>query len=142
MGNKILFVEDEPDEHKSLRKRLADMGYHLDLAPNTLDAFSVLIYDKNRLNYDLVLLDLMMKAGFLGNEYPEWREFGGLCICEEILKNDINIDILVYSFVIDEERENWMKDKGVRFVHKKASTTTFDGLEKILSTVKMMIPLK
>lgn len=144
MGNRILFVEDEPHKHEELREGLIDMGYHLDLTPNTLDAFSVLIYDKNRLKYDLVLLDLMMSAGFLGNEYPDWQDFGGLCLCEEILKNNIRVKLLVYSHVIDEdeERKSWMRDKGIPFVHKKESTSSDDELEDIISAVTMMLPLK
>lgn len=144
---KILFAEDDPDEHTILRQRIQDMGYHIDLAPNILDAFSILVYDKNRLNYHLALVDLMMDAGFLGNQYPQWRRFGGLCLCEEIFNNEIDVRVLVYSHVVDESTEDgtpilrYLKDKGIPFVRKTRSTAAVDGLDVLTDLIEKIVPL-
>lgn len=145
---KILFAEDDPDEHRILRQRIEDLGYHLDLAPDILDAFSILVYGKNRLNYKLALVDLMMDAGFLGNQYPHWRQYGGLCLCEELFKNEIDVSVLVYSYVIDESTEDgipilrYLEDRGFQFVRKTQSTATLDGLDAVTDMIAKIVPLE
>ena len=144
---KILFAEDDPDEHKILRQRIEDMGYQLYLAPNILDAFSILVYDKNRLDFQLALVDLMMDAGFLGNQYPHWRRFGGLCLCEELFKNKIDVRVLVYSYVINEKTEDgtpilrYLEDRGIPFVRKTRSTAAVDGLDNLMDMIGNIVPL-
>lgn len=146
---KILFAEDDPHEHETLRSRLEELGYEITLAPNILDAFSILVYDKNRLKYDLVLVDLMMDAGFLGNQHPYWRRYGGLCLCEEIFENSVNIKLLVYSHVIDENAEDgvpilrYLEERNIPFVRKTRSTAILDGLDRVISQiVEMSSPIK
>ncbi|MCP4351725.1 MAG: response regulator [Desulfobacterales bacterium] len=142
MGKKILFVEDEPEQHSSLIEKLVDMGYIVDTAPNTLDAYSVLVYDQNRLNYDLVLLDLMMPSGFLGKEYPDSDEFGGICMLKEIKKNNIEVDILVYTHIKDSTIEKLIEDQRIKVVYKSPATAMSDGLDEIVTEVKKILPLE
>ncbi|QTA78462.1 Two component system response regulator [Desulfonema limicola] len=142
MGKKILFIEDEPELHEELRERLNALGYKVDLAPNTLDAYSVLIYDKNQANYNLAILDLMMDAGFLGKEYPKWQGYGGLCMLEEIHNNNVDIKIIVYTHDESDETNNLVTERGIKLIYKKASTAKVDAVDEIINEINNMMEEK
>lgn len=55
----ILVVDDEQDMAKALKARLKANGYHVVLASDTVQAFTV----ANQENPDLILLDIMIPGG-------------------------------------------------------------------------------
>ena len=139
MGKKILIIEDDPELVARLNEKLINAGYHVDIAPSTLDAYSVLIHDENEANYDLAIVDLMMEAGFLGKEHLEWAGHGGMCILKEIEKEKVDIKLIVYTRDERPEVDKLITDKGIKLFIKKPVTSVTDPLDEIMGEIEQIL---
>jgi len=139
MGKKILIIEDDTELVARLEKKLINAGYHVDIAPDTLEAYSVLIHDENEAGYHLAIVDLMMDAGFLGREHHEWTEHGGMCILNEIEKEQLDIKLLVYTRDERPEVDKLINDKGIKLFIKNPVTLEVDPLDEIVAEIKEML---
>jgi hypothetical protein len=60
---------------------------------------------------------------------------------EEIYKNKVNIKILVYTHIMNDEIDRLIVEKGAKVIHKKPATATVDGMEEMISEIKNITSL-
>ena len=85
---KILVVEDEKDIQNIIKAFLENAKYKVETADDGLDAINLI---QNN-NYDLILLDIML------------RKIDGFTVCEMIRKNS-NVPIIILTALTDEENQ-------------------------------------
>ena len=102
MGNKILFVDDDPNIHRMVEIFLRSHGYQITFAKN---GRSALKYFENN-SFDLIVTDIQMP------------EMDGLTLTKEIRKKDNNIPIIIVSAFGQESMADEVKEVNISVLNK------------------------
>lgn len=134
---KILYLEDELGMKHGLVNSLKKEGYLVDIAPNVVDAYALLIENGNSKGYDLVIIDIYMDAKFLGKKHKIYHDRGGLCILLELEEHNIDIKKIVFSAWEDEDVQRIASEKNITYI-LKSEISTDDGRFQVIDEVKKM----
>ena len=105
MGEKILFIEDNPDVLKVGRIILEQNGYKVETVKNAAEALQV--YKSNRKDYDLIISDVVLP------------DTNGLEIVDNIKSIDPDIPIILCSgYTDDKSHRKEINEKGYTFIQK------------------------
>lgn len=115
MTKKILWIEDDARELKSLLWPLEDEGYEIDVAVDATQALE-LAY-KN--TYNIIILDILLPSG--KKNQLTYEEFMGVKVAEDIRRKGINTPMIALTVVKDKEIEKVLKDLHVLKIISKGS---------------------
>ncbi|MCI4626746.1 MAG: response regulator [Candidatus Magnetoovum sp. WYHC-5] len=135
MSIKILYLEDELGMKHGLINSLKKEGYIVDIAPNVVDAYALLIENQNAKGYDLIIIDIYMDAKFLGKKHKLYEDRGGLCILLELEEHNININKIVFSAWEDEDVKRITNEKHIKYI-LKSEITNDDGRFQVIEEIK------
>jgi DNA-binding response OmpR family regulator len=125
---KILWIEDDARELRSLLWPLEDDGYEIDVAVDAMQARE-LVY-KNI--YDIIILDILLPSG--EKDLLTYEEFTGVKVAEDIRKKGINTPMIALTVVKDKEIENTLKELNVLKIISKGSVLP-SQLSKDIKTI-------
>ncbi|MFQ6044384.1 MAG: response regulator transcription factor [Candidatus Poribacteria bacterium] len=114
---RILFIDDEPYEMKSIRDALEHSErYEVSLAQTGDEALKIIHSGKE---FDLFILDVIMPSES-DKRPPENNRTTGLRIAKEIRKKFPRTPIICLSVVTDRWVKNQMRELGAYYIEKPA----------------------
>lgn len=128
---KLLWIEDDARELKSLLWPLEDEGFEIDLAFDAMQAIDLVTINK----YDIIILDILLPTG--KKEILKHIEFTGVKVAEYIRNKgkNINTPMIALTVVRDSQVEKALKELNVLKIISKGSVLPSQLRNDILSII-------
>lgn len=113
MGKKILWIEDDAQELKSLVWPLEDKGYKIDFALDARQGEDLATKNK----YDMIILDILLPSG--EPDLSTYVEFTGVTVAERIREKRVDTPMIALTVVNEPAVVDKLKELNVlKILHK------------------------
>lgn len=132
MTKKVLWIEDDARELKSLLWPLEDEGFEIHVAKDATQALDLVL---NNI-YDIIILDILLPSG--KKDQVEYDEFTGVTVAKEIREKGIHTPMIALTVVKDREIDKTLKELNVSKIISKGSILP----TQLASDIKSLIGVK